>query len=154
MVSPGRITGIVVGALAILGLGVYGPAMLLGPLPEVTVDVDATSAAASEVPPVTLPEGGASALAVVAEDGTGDVVATAGDPAAVPIGGAAKMVTLLVTSAVGSGVATVLRFLVLQRRVPLPRLVTPHERDAARWVPALTAVRSKQTAIGKSSLQY
>ena len=35
MTSPGRIIGIVVGAVAILGIGVYGPAMLLGPLPEV-----------------------------------------------------------------------------------------------------------------------
>lgn len=97
MVSPGRITGIVVGALAILGLGVYGPAMLLGPLPEVSVDVDAASAAATEVPPVALPAAGASALAVIDDEGAGQVVATAGDPAAVPIGGAAKMVTLLVT---------------------------------------------------------
>ena len=40
MTSPGRIVGIVVGALAILGVGVYGPAMLLGPLPAVDVRVE------------------------------------------------------------------------------------------------------------------
>src|SRR5687768_10717968 len=97
MTSPGRIVGIVVGALAILGVGVYGPAMLLGPLPDVAVHLEPSAAATSEVPALTLPEIGASALAVMSEDGTGETVAVAGDPAAVPIGGAAKLVTLLVT---------------------------------------------------------
>ncbi|NUT57807.1 MAG: hypothetical protein HOQ00_03010, partial [Agromyces sp.] len=96
MTSPGRIIGITVGALAILGIGVYGPAMLLGPLPDVTVRPAAAAAAPAEVPAITLPETGASAVAVVGEDGTAETVATAGDPAAVPIGGAAKLVTLLV----------------------------------------------------------
>lgn len=97
MTSPGRIVGIVVGALAILGVGVYGPAMLLGPLPDVAVHLEPSAAATSEVPALTLPEIGASALAVMSEDGTGETVAVAGDPAAVPIGGAAKLVALLVT---------------------------------------------------------
>ena len=34
---PGRIVGIALGAVAILAVGVYGPAMLLGPLPEPSV---------------------------------------------------------------------------------------------------------------------
>lgn len=97
MISPGRIVGIVVGAVAILGIGVYGPAMLLGPLPDVDVQVESPAAASSEIPALTLPEMGASALAVLADDGTSETVAVAGDTAAVPIGGAAKLVTLLVT---------------------------------------------------------
>ena len=97
MTSPGRIVGIVVGALAILGIGVYGPAMLLGPLPDVAVHLEPSAAASSEVPALTLPETGASALAVLSDDGTSETIAVAGDSAAVPIGGAAKLVTLLVT---------------------------------------------------------
>ena len=97
MISPGRIVGIVVGALAILGIGVYGPAMLLGPLPNVTVHLEPSATTSSEVPALTLPETGASALAVVSDDGTSETVAVAGDSAALPIGGAAKLVTLLVT---------------------------------------------------------
>src|SRR5690349_18188536 len=96
MTSPGRIIGISVGALAILGIGVYGPAMLLGPLPDVTVRTTSAAAAPAEVSALTLPETGASAIAVV-DDGTAETIASAGDPAAVPIGGAAKLVTLLVT---------------------------------------------------------
>lgn len=97
MTSPGRIVGIVVGALAILGVGVYGPAMMLGPLPGVDVQLEPAAAAASEVPALVLPEAGASALAVLADDGTSETVAIAGETGAVPIGGAAKLVTLLVT---------------------------------------------------------
>ncbi|WP_448810259.1 hypothetical protein [Agromyces bauzanensis] len=97
MTSPGRIVGIVVGALAILGVGVYGPAMLLGPLPDVDVRLEQTASATAEVPPLVLPESGASALAVLSDDGTSETIATAGEPGAVPIGGAAKLVTLLVT---------------------------------------------------------
>ena len=96
MSSPGRIIGIAVGALAILGIGVYGPAMLLGPLPQVQVRLE-PAAAAAEIPALTLPEIGASALAVVGEEGGSETVAVSGDPAAVPIGGAAKLVALLVT---------------------------------------------------------
>lgn len=97
MTSPGRIVGIAVGALAILGVGVYGPAMLLGPLPGVAVDVEQQAATTTQGPPLTLPETGASALAVFTEEGTTETVAIAGDTAAVPIGGAAKLVTVLAT---------------------------------------------------------
>ena len=98
MSSPGRIIGIIVGALAILVIGVYSPAMLLGPLPEVSVRLEpAATTAAADVPTMTLPETGASALAVVGDDGTSETVATGGEQGPVPIGGAAKLVTLLVT---------------------------------------------------------
>lgn len=97
MMSPGRITGIAVGAVAILGIGVYGPAMLLGPLPAATVRIETTATVAAEAPPIVLPATGASAMAVLEDDGAAETVAEAGDPAPVPIGGAAKLVTLLVT---------------------------------------------------------
>ncbi|WP_173924240.1 hypothetical protein [Agromyces sp. Marseille-P2726] len=97
MSSPGRVIGIFVGALAILGIGVYGPAMLLAPLPQVDVRLEPAATAASEVPALVLPDIGASALAVVDGDGRAETIAVAGEPAAVPIGGAAKLVTLLVT---------------------------------------------------------
>ena len=50
MTSPGRIIGIAIGAVAILGIGVYGPAMLLGPLPEVSVSLEPAATAAADVP--------------------------------------------------------------------------------------------------------
>ncbi|QAY73832.1 hypothetical protein ET445_11230 [Agromyces protaetiae] len=96
--TPGRVVGIAVGALAILGIGVYGPAMLLGPLPAVTVVPAA--AAAADVPAatsITLPDVGASATVALDETGAASTVATAGDTAVVPIGGAAKLVTVLAT---------------------------------------------------------
>ncbi|HEY6801196.1 MAG TPA: hypothetical protein VI121_11170, partial [Agromyces sp.] len=97
MTSPGRIVGIALGALAILGVGVYGPAMLLGPLPEVVVHIETAPATTPQGPALTLPETGASALAVLSEQGGSETVAVAGDGAAVPIGGAAKLVTVLAT---------------------------------------------------------
>src|SRR5215218_370310 len=98
--SPRRIVGIAVGAVVILGVGVYGPAMLLGPLPAVAIQLDDEAVAASgsaTAMPISLPETGSSALALVADDGTSETLALADDPAAVPIGGAAKLVTVLVT---------------------------------------------------------
>ncbi|MET4157887.1 hypothetical protein [Agromyces sp. PvR057] len=96
MSSPARALGIVVGAIAILGICVYAPAMLLGPLPEVSVQTVAGAATLPQSTPLALPEAGASALAVVGEDAT-TVLATAGESGAVPMGGAAKLVTLLAT---------------------------------------------------------
>lgn len=98
--NPGRIVGIAIGAVAILGIGVYGPAMLLGPLPAVAVQVDDDAVAASGqtvTTPISLPETGSSALALVTDDASAQTLALAGDPAAVPIGGAAKLVTVLAT---------------------------------------------------------
>lgn len=95
--SPGRVVGIAVGTLAILAVGVYGPAMLLGPLPAVDVRVDEASAAAPAAPAsVALPADGASAVALI-DEGEAELVAAAADDAAAPIGGAAKLVTALVT---------------------------------------------------------
>ncbi|UOE45323.1 hypothetical protein [Agromyces larvae] len=95
---PGRIVGILVGAVAILGIGVYGPAMLLGPLPAAAVTTatttDATPPAAVELP---MPAVGQSAIAVVGDDGEAFLLAQSGGDDTVPIGGAAKLVTLLVT---------------------------------------------------------
>lgn len=96
--SPGRVVGIAVGTLAILAVGVYGPAMLLGPLPAVEVRVDEASAAAPAAPAsVALPADGASAVALIDDGGEAELVAAAADDAAAPIGGAAKLVTALVT---------------------------------------------------------
>ena len=96
--SPGRVVGIAVGTLAILAVGVYGPAMLLGPLPAVDVRVDEASATAPAAPAsVALPADGASAVALIDDGGEAELVAAAADDAAAPIGGAAKLVTALVT---------------------------------------------------------
>lgn len=96
--SPGRVVGIAVGTLAILAVGVYGPAMLLGPLPAVDVRVDEARAAAPAAPAsVALPADGASAVALIDDDGEAELVAAAADDAAAPVGGAAKLVTALVT---------------------------------------------------------
>ncbi|SFR75814.1 D-alanyl-D-alanine carboxypeptidase (penicillin-binding protein 5/6) [Agromyces sp. CF514] len=96
MSSPARVLGIVVGAIAILAVGVYAPAMLLGPLPAVTVQ-QVSAAGSPESAPLALPADGATALAVVGDDGTSSVLATAGSTEAVPMGGAAKLVTILAT---------------------------------------------------------
>ncbi|WP_022887893.1 serine hydrolase [Agromyces italicus] len=96
--SPGRIVGVALGAVAILAIGVYGPAMLLGPLPEATIRVDAASAATGGPgAPVVLPDAGASALAIVGDDGTAETLAVGGAVGAVPIGGAAKLIAVLAT---------------------------------------------------------
>jgi D-alanyl-D-alanine carboxypeptidase (penicillin-binding protein 5/6) len=95
--SPGRVAGIAIGSLAILAVGVYGPAMLLGPLPAVDIRLDAAQAAAPEPATVALPADGASAVALVDDGGEAELVASAADDAATPIGGAAKLVTALVT---------------------------------------------------------
>ncbi|WP_438855666.1 D-alanyl-D-alanine carboxypeptidase family protein [Agromyces sp. M3QZ16-3] len=94
--SPGRVVGIAVGALAILGIGVYGPAMLLGPLPDVQVRVDTEQATAPATTSVALPAEDASAVAFVDDDGSASLVAASADDEPSPIGGAAKLVTALV----------------------------------------------------------
>ncbi|GAA1505596.1 D-alanyl-D-alanine carboxypeptidase (penicillin-binding protein 5/6) [Agromyces terreus] len=97
MRSPARVIGIIVGSLVILGLGLYAPAMLLGPLPTVTVRTDPTVVALPEAAALALPEAGASALALAETDGTSTLLATSGSEETVPMGGAAKLVTVLVT---------------------------------------------------------
>lgn len=87
----GRVIGVTVGTLAILAVGLYGPAMLLGPLPESTTSsIDLSALDASD--PV-LPSGGASALT---EDPTGTPLAIAGETEAVPMAAATKVVAALV----------------------------------------------------------
>lgn len=95
--SPARGVGIAVGTLAILAVGVYTPAMLLGPLPDVRIRVDETATAAVQAAEVVLPEVGASAVATIGDDGDAQLVAASGDDTAMPIGGAAKLVTVLAT---------------------------------------------------------
>ncbi|MGR0219351.1 hypothetical protein [Agromyces sp. ZXT2-6] len=95
--SPARGVGIALGALAILAVGIYAPAMLLGPLPDVEIRVDESITAAGEAAQVPLPASGASAVAIVGDDGEAQLVAASGDDEAKPIGGAAKLVTVLAT---------------------------------------------------------
>lgn len=95
--SPARGVGIALGTVAILAVGVYAPAMLLGPLPDVDIRVDSARAAAPATAEVPLPEVGASAVAIIGDDGSAQLVAASGDDAATPIGGAAKLVTVLAT---------------------------------------------------------
>ena len=110
---PGRLIGIAVGTVVILGLGVYGPATLLGPLPVVTVT---RTTPASSITGPTLPAlstNGASAVAVLAartgdtssttSTGTSDSdsantgpIAVAGSTEALPMASIAKIVTALV----------------------------------------------------------
>ncbi|WP_158603949.1 D-alanyl-D-alanine carboxypeptidase family protein [Cryobacterium tepidiphilum] len=89
----GRSLGIALGALVILGAGIYGPATLLGPLPaaELTL-LSPAPPPASPAPPV-LPAHGASALVRGAGD---EPFATAGVDDALPMASAAKLVEALV----------------------------------------------------------
>jgi D-alanyl-D-alanine carboxypeptidase (penicillin-binding protein 5/6) len=95
--SPARGVGIALGTLAILAVGVYTPAMLLGPLPDAEIRIDETATAAAAAAQVPLPEAGASAVAIIGDDGEAQLVAASGDDSAMPIGGAAKLVTVLAT---------------------------------------------------------
>ena len=88
-----RALGIVVGVVVILGIGVYGPATLVGPLPTASAALaEAPNEASGAFTPV-MPETGASA--VVADVAT-PVLSTGGLAEAVPIAGTAKVVTALV----------------------------------------------------------
>ncbi|WP_104170256.1 D-alanyl-D-alanine carboxypeptidase family protein [Cryobacterium sp. M23] len=110
---PARIIGATVGALVILSVGVYGPATLLGPLPEATATL-VTPAAGESIPfPPALPATGGSAvigLATVTPDPAfpettaldADALATtlplavAGTAEPLPMAAATKIVTALV----------------------------------------------------------
>ncbi|MCU1479589.1 MAG: hypothetical protein JWQ19_375 [Subtercola sp.] len=81
------------GALVILGIGLYGPVTLVGPLPPATATViDATGTLTPPAPP-TLPSTGASGITA---DGATSVLATAGITDPVPLGGTTKVITALV----------------------------------------------------------
>ncbi|HYI31878.1 MAG TPA: hypothetical protein VEX88_00265 [Glaciibacter sp.] len=98
---PGRFFGVTAGALAIIGLGLYGPATLLGPLPRVTATFvtpsDEPDAAALPALPVA---GGSAVVAVDVEPDSGELLtsplATAGAGEALPMASAAKLITALV----------------------------------------------------------
>jgi D-alanyl-D-alanine carboxypeptidase (penicillin-binding protein 5/6) len=84
---------IVVGVVVILGIGVYGPATLVGPLPQATSTLaESPGEVAGAITPA-VPQTGASAI--VADVAT-PVLATGGIAEAVPIAGAAKVITALV----------------------------------------------------------
>ena len=105
---PGRFIGITVGALAILLIGVYGPATLLGPLPAATATrVTPAIDDASPFPPVLPTQGGSAVVALdtaapgatipdaSAIAGTAPI-AVGGSADALPMASAAKIVTALV----------------------------------------------------------
>ncbi|MFB2555057.1 D-alanyl-D-alanine carboxypeptidase family protein [Herbiconiux liangxiaofengii] len=95
--SPGRkvlrAVVIMIGALVILAVGVYGPATLVGPLPPATATVVQAPADAATTAVPALPQTGASA---VMASGSDAVLTSGGEAAAVPIGGTAKVITALV----------------------------------------------------------
>ncbi|RWZ51927.1 hypothetical protein ELQ90_07575 [Labedella phragmitis] len=87
----GRGIGIAAGTLAILAVGLYGPATLLGPLPDATATAIEPPAEAGSAP--VLPETGASA---VTEGAEAPAMALSGDTEPVPMAAATKVVTALV----------------------------------------------------------
>ncbi|MCS5718657.1 hypothetical protein N1027_10975 [Herbiconiux sp. CPCC 205763] len=87
---------VLVGVFVILGLGLYGPATLVGPLPSASASVDETTGGAATTASPTMPATGASAI--VADVAT-PVIASAGLTEAVPMGGSAKIITALVVLA-------------------------------------------------------
>jgi D-alanyl-D-alanine carboxypeptidase (penicillin-binding protein 5/6) len=84
--------GIALGALVILGLGLYGPATLVGPLPTTPSKIVSAADIAPAAGAPTVPQTGASALSTADQQ----VLSTGGDAAAVPLGGATKVITALV----------------------------------------------------------
>ncbi|MGO4691910.1 D-alanyl-D-alanine carboxypeptidase family protein [Glaciibacter sp. 2TAF33] len=95
---PGRFFGVTAGALAILALGVYGPATLLGPLPVVRATILTPAAAPANPSPPALPSTGASAVIPLETAGRTDAapLAVAGNADPMPMASAAKLVTALV----------------------------------------------------------
>ncbi len=105
---PGRFIGITVGALAILLIGVYGPATLLGPLPAATATrLTPALNDATPFPPVLPAQGGSAIVAldtaapgVTTPDASAIAktvpIAVGGNADALPMASAAKIVTALV----------------------------------------------------------
>lgn len=114
----GRLLGIVVGTVAILALGVYGPATLLGPLPVVRATMVTPGAASAAPTPPVLSNNGASAITVLSattSDASGSTstsgtsanssngaptqsepIAAAGSEQPLPLASIAKVITALV----------------------------------------------------------
>lgn len=84
--------GILAGTVVIFGLGAYGPATLLGPLPAASVSRVELADPVAAVPPA-LPETGSSA---VTDSPTSATLASAGGTEAVPMAGITKTITALV----------------------------------------------------------
>ncbi|RFA22094.1 hypothetical protein [Subtercola boreus] len=103
---------VAIGTVVILGLGVYGPATLLGPLPAATTTVIDVPATASGAVAPSLPSTGASGVTVASSEAGGAGSAGSGTPAPaappagsvvtagitdpVPLGGSTKIITALV----------------------------------------------------------
>lgn len=97
----GRFVGILTGTVVILGVGVYGPATLLGPLPEAKMTLVTPEAVASTLYPPVLPVAGASAVVSlgVSSQPAGEIlspIAVGGTQEALPIASIAKVITALV----------------------------------------------------------
>ncbi|GLI28705.1 hypothetical protein ARHIZOSPH14_29470 [Agromyces rhizosphaerae] len=100
MPGPLRALLIGLGALAIIALGLYGPATLLGPLPAVAVQAVDPGAQTAGTVEVELPDAGASSVVVVDPDSPETAaesvtLAEAGIEDPVPIAGVAKLVLAL-----------------------------------------------------------
>jgi D-alanyl-D-alanine carboxypeptidase (penicillin-binding protein 5/6) len=91
-VGVARGIGIFAGTVVILGVGVYGPATLLGPLPAASVSQMALNDPEPATPPA-LPTDGASAITLSA---TGAPFATAGSAEPLPMASITKTITALV----------------------------------------------------------
>ncbi|MFT2816036.1 D-alanyl-D-alanine carboxypeptidase family protein [Leifsonia sp. A12D58] len=90
---PGRFLGILGGAVVILAIGLYGPAMLIGPLPAAQATLVSPASAAPNPSPPQLPADGASAIIAT---GASTPIASAGQAEALPMASATKIVTALV----------------------------------------------------------
>jgi len=96
----GRFVGVLTGTVVILGVGVYGPATLLGPLPDATMTRVTPDAVVSTLSPPVLPAAGASAIVTVGTSSpTGETAAD--DDAASPADAAAPDGESLVPIAIG-----------------------------------------------------
>lgn len=89
----GRIIGIPLGTLAILAVGLYGPATLIGPLPAASFEPAAAATSDVAGTPVALPETGSSAVTLAGVD---EPIATAGTSDPLPAAGTVKVITALV----------------------------------------------------------
>ncbi len=89
----GRFLGVLVGTVAILAVGVYAPATLLGPLPAATATPNNEPAGTTDAAAPVLAEGGASAVILA-----GDIApfALGGSTDPLPMASITKLVTALV----------------------------------------------------------
>ncbi|GAB3616875.1 hypothetical protein GCM10027416_14320 [Okibacterium endophyticum] len=90
--GAGRVIGILVGTVVILGAGAYVPATLLGPLPAASVVLADPADTAHGAAPVMPAEGGSA----ITEAPDSSAIAVAGAENALPLAGVAKTITALV----------------------------------------------------------